>query len=60
MKYMKSIIDPGEAVGIMAGQSVGEPSTQMTLNLVDIRVLFSKVVSTAKNIGEEIASPYLL
>lgn len=32
MKYMKSIIDPGEAVGIMAGQSVGEPSTQMTLN----------------------------
>ncbi|KAJ5711289.1 DNA-directed RNA polymerase I subunit [Penicillium malachiteum] len=32
MKYMKSVIDPGEAVGIMAGQSVGEPSTQMTLN----------------------------
>ncbi|KAJ5682591.1 DNA-directed RNA polymerase I subunit [Penicillium macrosclerotiorum] len=32
MKYLKSIIDPGEAVGIMAGQSVGEPSTQMTLN----------------------------
>ena len=32
MKYMKSIIDPGEAVGIVAGQSVGEPSTQMTLN----------------------------
>lgn len=32
MKYMKSIIDPGEAVGVMAGQSVGEPSTQMTLN----------------------------
>lgn len=32
MKYMKSVIDPGEAVGIIAGQSVGEPSTQMTLN----------------------------
>ena len=32
MKYMKSVIDPGEAVGIVAGQSVGEPSTQMTLN----------------------------
>ncbi|KAJ5167132.1 DNA-directed RNA polymerase I subunit [Penicillium canariense] len=32
MKYLKSVIDPGEAVGIMAGQSVGEPSTQMTLN----------------------------
>lgn len=32
MKYMRSVIDPGEAVGIVAGQSVGEPSTQMTLN----------------------------
>ncbi|KAI9877205.1 MAG: hypothetical protein M1830_004531 [Pleopsidium flavum] len=32
MKYMKSVVDPGEAVGIIAGQSVGEPSTQMTLN----------------------------
>ena len=29
---MKSVVDPGEAVGIIAGQSVGEPSTQMTLN----------------------------
>ncbi|KAJ9298020.1 hypothetical protein DTO271D3_1947 [Paecilomyces variotii] len=32
MKYMKSVVEPGEAVGIVAGQSVGEPSTQMTLN----------------------------
>ena len=32
MKYMKSVIEPGEAVGIIAGQSIGEPSTQMTLN----------------------------
>lgn len=32
MKYLKSIVEPGEAVGIIAGQSVGEPSTQMTLN----------------------------
>ena len=32
MKYMKSVVDPGEAVGIVAGQSIGEPSTQMTLN----------------------------
>ena len=31
-KYLKSTVDPGEAVGIVAGQSVGEPSTQMTLN----------------------------
>lgn len=32
IKYMKSVVEPGEAVGIVAGQSVGEPSTQMTLN----------------------------
>lgn len=32
LKYMRSLIDPGESVGIIASQSVGEPSTQMTLN----------------------------
>lgn len=32
LKYLRSVVDPGEAVGIIAGQSVGEPSTQMTLN----------------------------
>lgn len=32
VKYMKSIMEPGEAVGVVASQSVGEPSTQMTLN----------------------------
>lgn len=32
LKYMRSLINPGEAVGIIASQSVGEPSTQMTLN----------------------------
>ncbi|KAH8597985.1 hypothetical protein B0O99DRAFT_507574 [Bisporella sp. PMI_857] len=31
-KYLKSTVEPGEAVGIVAGQSIGEPSTQMTLN----------------------------
>ncbi|KAK8438623.1 hypothetical protein ACI3LY_001322 [Candidozyma auris] len=32
LKYMRSLINPGEAVGIVAAQSIGEPSTQMTLN----------------------------
>ncbi|KAF9870550.1 RNA polymerase Rpb1 [Colletotrichum karsti] len=31
-KYMRSLVEAGEAVGIVAGQSIGEPSTQMTLN----------------------------
>ncbi|KAF8306029.1 beta and beta-prime subunits of DNA dependent RNA-polymerase [Clavulina sp. PMI_390] len=32
MRYLRSLVDPGEAVGLLASQGVGEPSTQMTLN----------------------------
>ncbi|KAI8868419.1 beta and beta-prime subunits of DNA dependent RNA-polymerase [Ramicandelaber brevisporus] len=32
LQFIKSLIDPGEVVGLLAAQSVGEPSTQMTLN----------------------------
>jgi hypothetical protein len=28
IKYLRSLIEPGEAVGVVAGQSIGEPSTQ--------------------------------
>ena len=31
-RYMRGLVDPGEAVGLLASQGVGEPSTQMTLN----------------------------
>ncbi|XP_010546965.1 PREDICTED: DNA-directed RNA polymerase I subunit 1 [Tarenaya hassleriana] len=31
-KYFASLAQPGEPVGVLAAQSVGEPSTQMTLN----------------------------
>jgi DNA-directed RNA polymerase I subunit RPA1 len=31
-KYQRSVIEPGENVGTIAAQSIGEPSTQMTLN----------------------------
>uniref|UniRef100_A0A8C5CUM9 DNA-directed RNA polymerase subunit n=1 Tax=Gadus morhua TaxID=8049 RepID=A0A8C5CUM9_GADMO len=31
-KWQRSLCDPGEAVGLVAAQSIGEPSTQMTLN----------------------------
>ena len=30
-KYEYSIVEPGEAVGVVAAQSIGEPSTQMTM-----------------------------
>ena len=32
MKYKQAIVHPGEMVGIIAAQSVGEPTTQLTLN----------------------------
>ncbi|XP_022154235.1 DNA-directed RNA polymerase I subunit 1 [Momordica charantia] len=31
-KYLSSLAQPGEPVGVLAAQSIGEPSTQMTLN----------------------------
>ncbi|XP_078079617.1 DNA-directed RNA polymerase I subunit RPA1 isoform X2 [Mustelus asterias] len=32
LKWQRALCEPGEAVGLLAAQSVGEPSTQMTLN----------------------------
>jgi DNA-directed RNA polymerase II subunit RPB1 len=32
LKYKQAIVHPGEMVGIVAAQSVGEPTTQLTLN----------------------------
>ena len=31
-KGLRAIVEPGENVGLLAAQSIGEPSTQMTLN----------------------------
>ena len=30
--YQKAVVHPGEMVGMIAAQSIGEPTTQMTLN----------------------------
>ena len=32
LKYKQAVINPGEMVGIVAAQSIGEPTTQLTLN----------------------------
>ena len=44
VNHMKSWVQPGEQVGIVAAQSIGEPSTQMTLNSVDwdTRIMIAK------------------
>jgi DNA-directed RNA polymerase II subunit RPB1 len=31
-RYKKSVLNPGEMVGMISAQSIGEPTTQMTLN----------------------------
>jgi DNA-directed RNA polymerase beta' subunit len=33
--YNKSVVEPGEMVGVLAAQSVGEPVTQLVLNSLD-------------------------
>jgi DNA-directed RNA polymerase II subunit RPB1 len=43
-KWIKSIVAPGEMVGTIAAQSVGEPTTQMTLNT------FHNAGNSAKNV----------
>ena len=42
LKYKQSIINPGEMVGIVAAQSIGEPTTQMTLNTFHFAGVASK------------------
>ena len=40
--HMKSWVQPGEQVGIVAAQSIGEPSTQLTLNTFHMAGVASK------------------
>ena len=40
--YKRSIVSPGEMVGMIAAQSIGEPTTQMTLNTFHFAGVSSK------------------
>ena len=42
LKYKKAIVAPGEMVGMIAAQSIGEPTTQMTLNTFHFAGVASK------------------
>ena len=42
ISYKRSIVSPGEMVGVIAGQSIGEVSTQMTLNTFHFAGVASK------------------
>ena len=43
-EHYKSLIDPGESIGILAAQSIGEKNTQSTLNSIDWKdkILYSE------------------
>ena len=56
LKFKEALVHPGEMVGIVAGQSIGEPTTQLTLNSLiyeeEILVRNSKKEVTRIKIGE--------
>ncbi len=56
--YKLAIVNPGETVGIIAGQSIGEPTTQLTLNTFHHTGVASKA-NVTRGIPriEEILSP---
>ena len=42
LKFKQALVHPGEMVGIIAGQSIGEPTTQLTLNTFHLAGVSSK------------------
>lgn len=42
LRYKQALVHPGEMVGIIAGQSIGEPTTQLTLNTFHLAGVASK------------------
>ncbi|CAG8980800.1 hypothetical protein HYALB_00003725 [Hymenoscyphus albidus] len=44
-RFERSLVNPGEMVGVLAAQSIGEPATQMTLNTFHFAGVSSKNVT---------------
>ncbi|KAK5000847.1 DNA-directed RNA polymerase II core subunit rpo21, partial [Elasticomyces elasticus] len=44
-RFLKAAVSPGEMVGVLAAQSIGEPATQMTLNTFHFAGVSSKNVT---------------
>ena len=44
-RFAKAVVSPGEMVGVLAAQSIGEPATQMTLNTFHFAGVSSKNVT---------------
>ncbi|CAI5756294.1 unnamed protein product [Candida verbasci] len=69
-QFQKSVVHPGEMVGVVAAQSIGEPATQMTLNTFHYAGVSSKnvtlgvprlkeILNVAKNIKTPAMTVYL-
>lgn len=70
IQFAKSLVNPGEMVGVLAAQSIGEPATQMTLNTFHYAGVSSKnvtlgvprlkeILNVAKNIKTPALTVYL-
>jgi DNA-directed RNA polymerase II subunit RPB1 len=46
IRYYRGLVQPGESVGVIAAQSIGEPATQMTLNVFHLSGTGNKAVTT--------------
>ena len=71
IKYTKAKVNPGEAVGAVAGQSIGEPGTQMTLKTFHFAGVASmnitlgiprikEIINNTKNISTPVIYAYLV
>uniref|UniRef100_A0ACD6A893 Uncharacterized protein n=1 Tax=Avena sativa TaxID=4498 RepID=A0ACD6A893_AVESA len=67
IKYQASLIEPGEAVGVILAQSLGEPSTQMTLNTfhlagrgdMNVTLGMPRIQEILMKASANIATPYM-
>eukprot|EP01128_Nolandella_sp_AFSM9_P010758 TRINITY_DN747_c0_g2_i1.p1 TRINITY_DN747_c0_g2~~TRINITY_DN747_c0_g2_i1.p1 ORF type:complete len:837 (-),score=223.96 TRINITY_DN747_c0_g2_i1:167-2677(-) len=68
LKYRRSLAHPGENVGTLAGQSIGEPSTQMTLNTfhlagrgdINVTLGIPRLRELLMATGSRIKTPYMI
>ncbi|KKY19120.1 putative dna-dependent rna polymerase ii largest [Phaeomoniella chlamydospora] len=67
MRFIKAHASPGEMVGVLAAQSIGEPATQMTLNTFHFAGVSAKNVTLGVprlkeilNVSKDIKTPSML
>jgi DNA-directed RNA polymerase II subunit RPB1 len=63
-RFLRAAVNPGEMVGVLAAQSIGEPATQMTLNTFHFAGVSSKNVTLGVprlkeilNVAENLKTP---